>query len=55
MFAVLIARLLIQAWAYLRIIIVNDDRPIAIPVPENVETQALRESEQVQTSDEGQN
>lgn len=55
MFAVLIARLLIQAWAYLRIIIVNDERPIAIPVPENVETQALRESEQVQTSDEGQN
>lgn len=48
MFGVLVLRLLIQSWAYLRIIIVNDNRPIAIPVPLDVEAQALQESEQVQ-------
>ena len=53
MFGVLILRLFLQAWAYLRIIIVNDGRPIAIPVPEDVETQAMRESEQVAHADEG--
>ena len=53
MFAVLILRLIIQSWAYLRIIIVNDDRPIAIPVPLDVEAQALQESEQVQGREEG--
>ena len=53
MFAVLVLRLIIQSWAYLRIIIVNDDRPIAIPVPLDVEAQALQESEQVQGREEG--
>ena len=48
MFGVLVLRLLIQSWAYLRIIIVNDNRPIAIPVPLDIEAQALQESEQVQ-------
>ena len=52
MFAVLVLRLIIQSWAYLRIIIVNDDRPIAIPVPLDVEAQALQESEQVQGTEE---
>lgn len=55
MFTILILRLALQAWAYLRIIIVNDGRPIAIPVPEDVETQAMRESEQVTHADRGQN
>ena len=52
MFAVLVLRLIIQSWAYLRIIIVNDNRPIAIPVPLDVEAQALQESEQVQGFEE---
>ena len=52
MFAVLILRLIIQSWAYLRIIIVNDNRPIAIPVPLDIEAQALQESEQVQGFEE---
>ena len=52
MFAVLILRLIIQSWAYLRIIIVNDNRPIAIPVPLDIEAQALQESEQVQSFEE---
>ena len=52
MFAVLVLRLIIQSWAYLRIIIVNDNRPIAIPVPLDVEAQALQESDQVQGSEE---
>ena len=52
MFGVLVLRLVIQSWAYLRIIIVNDNRPIAIPVPLDIEAQALQESEQVQGSEE---
>ena len=52
MFGVLVLRLVIQSWAYLRIIIVNDNRPVAIPVPLDVEAQALQESEQVQGSEE---
>ena len=52
MFGVLLLRLVIQSWAYLRIIIVNDNRPIAIPVPLDIEAQALQESEQVQGSEE---
>ena len=52
MFAVLVLRLIIQSWAYLRIIIVNDNRPIAIPVPLDIEAQALQESEQVQGFEE---
>lgn len=50
MFAVLFLRLILQSWAYLRIIIVNDGRPVAIPVPEDVETQALRESDQLNSA-----
>lgn len=53
MFAVLFLRLVLQSWAYLRIIIVNDGRPVAIPVPEDVETQALRESENLRDDQEG--
>ena len=52
MFGVLVLRLVLQSWAYLRIIIVNDNRPIAIPVPLDIEAQALQESEQVQGSEE---
>lgn len=54
MFAVLVLRLVIQCWAYLRIIIVNDNRPIAIPVPEDIETQARRESDQAISDKQGQ-
>lgn len=52
MFGVLLLRLVLQSWAYLRIIIVNDNRPIAIPVPLDIEAQALQESEQVQGIEE---
>lgn len=43
MFVMLVARLGVQCWGYLRLIISGDDRPIAVPVPEDAETQARRE------------
>ena len=43
MFVMLTARLIVQCWGYLRLIISGDDRPIAVPVPEDVAMQARRE------------
>lgn len=47
MFIVLLARLLIQLWGYGRLIINAGATPIAVPVPEDVAQQALREAEQL--------
>ena len=47
MLAVLVARLILQIWGYLRLIITNDNRPIAVPVPVDIEAQAKRESDQL--------
>lgn len=47
MLAVLAARLLLQAWGYLRLIITNDNRPIAVPVPIDVAAQAKQAAEEL--------
>jgi len=44
MFGVLLARLFIQLWGYARLIISPDALPIAVPVIEDVATQAQREA-----------
>lgn len=51
MLVMLVARLIIQIWGYLRLIITNDNRPIAVPVPEDVALQAKRESDQLPEDD----
>ena len=47
MFAVLAIRLLLQIWGYSRLIITNDNRPIAVPVPQDIALQAQRQAEQL--------
>ena len=44
MFIVLLARLLIQLWGYVRLIVSPDVVPIAVPIIEDVATQANREA-----------
>ena len=44
MFIVLLARLLIQLWGYVRLIVSPDAVPIAVPIIEDVATQAKREA-----------
>ena len=52
MLVVLAARLFLQIWGYLRLIITNDNRPIAVPVPEDIALQARREAEQLPDADQ---
>ena len=47
MFVVLLLRLLIQLMGYARLILNADATPIAVPIPEDVAQQALREAEQL--------
>lgn len=47
MFVVLLARLAVQLWGYGRLFINPELPPIAVPVPEDVAEQALREADQV--------
>lgn len=47
MFCVLLARLLVQLWGYGRLVVNPHLPPIAVPVPEDVAVQAMREANQV--------
>lgn len=51
MFIVLLLRLAIQIWGFGRMIFTNGATPIAVPVIEDVETQAKREAEQLEKAD----
>jgi TRAP-type C4-dicarboxylate transport system permease small subunit len=51
-FFVLCLRLIIQIWAYIRAIIQNDGRPVAIPLVPDVVAQAAQEAEQVSGRDD---
>ncbi|WP_417248394.1 TRAP transporter small permease subunit [Celeribacter sp.] len=51
-FSVLCARLSLQCYAYGRAIVTGDPRPVAVPLPLDVATQAAMEAEQVSGHDD---
>lgn len=49
---VMTLRLALQIWAYLRALILGDDRPVAVPLVADVATQAAMEARQVSDRDD---
>lgn len=51
-FGVLSLRLILQAWGYAHAFVTNAERPVAVPLIEDVVAQAAREAEHVSSRDE---